>query len=203
MITNIENAIIARIQAAQDAPGVSGLGYKLRKLATYGGEFADGIDRIVTDFPAILVAFNGAQLQQEARVSFALKATFGLICCSTSLRNEKTARHGVAGKVGSYQLVMDVIALLAGQKLGLDIMPLKPAAIRPLINDKAGAQLASVYAVDFDTIFRVEPSDASSIDDFRTFAPAWDIPPHGNVQPPLPAAEADAHDHITLPIQGE
>lgn len=203
MISEIENAIIARIQAAQDAPGNAGLGYKLKKLATYGGEFSDGVERIVTDFPAVLVSFNGAQLQQEARASFTLKATFGLICCATSLRNEKTARHGVAGKIGSYQIVMDMIALLAGQKLGLDIMPLKPAGIRPLVNDKAGTQLASVYAVDFDTTFRVEPTEASDIGDFATFHGDWDIPPHGNVQSPLPAEEADARDTITLPIQGD
>jgi hypothetical protein len=27
----------------------------------------------------------------------------------------------------------------------------------------------------------------------------WDIPPHGNVVPPLPAAEADARDDIEVP----
>ena len=204
MISEIENAIINRILAAQDAPGNAGLGYKLKKLATYGGEFGDGIDRVVLDFPAVLIAFNGAQLQQQARSSFTVKGTFGVICCANSLRNEKAARHGVAGAVGSYQLIMDMVALLAGQKLGLNITPLVASGIRPLINDKAGTKLASVYAIDFETLFSIEPGpDASSLDDFATFAPAWDIPPHGNVVPPLPAAEADARDLINLPIQGE
>jgi phage gp37-like protein len=194
MISDIENAIIARIAAAQEGA----LGYRLKKLATYGGEFADGLERIIHDFPAVLVAFNGATLHQQARTSFALKATFGLICCATSLRNEQAARHGKAGIIGSYQLVTDMVALLACQTLGLPISPVVINGVRPLMNDRAGAQLASVYAIDVETVFSIGPEDAASLDDFKTFHADWDIPPHGNVTPPLPAAEADARDTITL-----
>lgn len=203
MISDIENAIIARIQAAQDASGDAGLGYKLKKLDTYGGEFSDGIERVVRDFPAVLVAYSGGPLHREFGRSYEMKGTFGVICCATSLRNERAARHGATGAVGSYQLIMDMLALLAGQKLGLDIAPLKPVTIRPLINDKAGTQLASVYAIDFETIFAVAPGFTASLDDFASLDAAWDIPPHGNVTPPLPPEEADARDHITLPIQGD
>lgn len=201
MISTIENAIINRIKAAQDAEG--GLGYKLKKIDTYGGEFSDGLERIVKDFPAVLVAFNGAPLHQENRASFTFKATFGVICCAVSLRNEQAARHGKAGKIGSYQLVTDMLALLSGQKLGLDIKPLVPREIRALVNDKAESQLASVYAIDFETVFALDAAAASGLADFETFHGDWDIPPHGNVQPPMPAATADATDHITLPTQGE
>jgi len=194
MIPAIENAILARIQAAP-------LGYALKKLATYGGEFSDGIDRIVSDFPAVLIAYSGSTLLQEARSSYTFKATFGIICCATSLRNEKTARHGKPGTVGSYQLITDMTALLSGQKLGLDITPLVPRAVRPLVNDKAGAQLASVYAIDFETNFSLGATIATDLDDFETFHADWDVPGFGNVQLPLPAEEADARDTVTLPIQ--
>lgn len=203
MISTIENAMIARIQAAMDAPEGTGLGYRLKKLATYGGEFSDGIDRIVRDFPAVLIAFNGAQLVKEFSHSGKFKATFGVMVAAASLRNEKSARHGGIGAVGSYQLITDVLALLSWQRLGLSITPLAPRTIQPLMNDKAGNQLASVYAIDFETTFDLVPVDSATLDDFATFHADWDIPPHGNVTRPLPAEEADARTTVHLPIQGD
>jgi phage gp37-like protein len=203
MISAIENAIIARIAAAQAAPAPNGLGYTLKKLATYGGEFSDGVERIVTDFPAVLLAFGGAQPVKTVGTITQLKGTFSLICCATSLRNEKAARHGKDGKIGTYQIFTDMLALLTGQTLGLDITPLTPSGIRPLMNDKAGTQLASIYGLDFETTFSVEAKAPTGLDDFETFHGDWDITTHGNVTPPLPTAEADARDHLTLPIQGE
>ena len=45
-----------------------------------------------------------------------------------------------------------------------------------------------------------EPSPTDNVGRFRTLHANWDIPPHGNVQPPLPAdASADATDHVVIP----
>lgn len=197
MIGDIENKIIERITAAQAA-----LGYQLRKIDTYGGEFAEGIDRIVRDFPCVLVVFNGMTLLRQARNSYKHTARYMLIVGATNLRNEKTARHGAGGKVGSYQIAEDMVLLFAGQDLALGYMgEIVPTGIRPLINDRADGQLASVYAVDLEMLVDIDAMpDTSTIDDFETFHGNWDIPPHGNVTPPLPADEtADATDTVTLP----
>ncbi len=194
MISAIENAMIGRINA-------TALGYKLRKVATYAGEFEEAIGNLVRDFPAVLLAFNGANLTKEGRLDFEMKGTFSVICCATSLRNEKTSRHGSDGKVGSYQIIQDMLALFNGQTLGLEITPLVARSIQPLMNDLSGTQLASVYSINFETSFVLTPANTAELGDFETWAPAWDIPLHGNVTPPLPAENADARDLVTLPIQ--
>lgn len=197
MITEIEQAMIERIKTAV---GNGSLGYKLVKVDSYGGEFSDGLEKIVRDFPAILIINNGLQhlSHSNARIKFA--ARFAVICCAKNLRNQSQARHGSGDKVGSYQMVMDMIMLFGNQKMGLEIDALMPQSVTALVNDKSDAQLASVYAVEFLTAFEVETQDdPNNIADFKIFHANWDVPPHGNVEPPLPADEtADATDHVEL-----
>jgi hypothetical protein len=42
--------------------------------------------------------------------------------------------------------------------------------------------------------------DVPVADDLTKLHADWDIEPHGNVNPPLPATESDAEDDVTLPI---
>lgn len=199
IIADIENGMIARIRAAMDA-GV--LGYKFKKLDTYGGEFSEGIEKLVRSFPAALVVFSGATRISKTNNRTIFAARFGVLCCSQNLRSEQSARQGVDGKPGSYKIALDIVQLLMFQKFGLEIAPLTPDAITPLFNDKTEMQLASIYVVEFSTTFEVEGGvDGASLDDFETFHANWDVPAHGNVEPPLPAdAAADATDHVTLEI---
>lgn len=202
IISQIEDGIIGLAQAAQDADA---LGYKLKKLATYGGEFSDGVDQIVRNFPAVLVIFAGATRISKTNNRTKFTARFGLICCAKNLRSEEAARSGDSSKVGSYKIALDMVQLLMGQTFGLEIDPLTIEAINPLSNDKSDKQLASIYGVDITTTFEIEGGvDPAGLDDFETFHANWDIPTHGNVLPPLPADEtADATDHITLEIADE
>lgn len=193
MIGEIENAIVQRIDTAT-------LGYKPRKVATYGAEFSMGLERIVRDFPAFLVAYQGGELMQERRSSFKFSARFTVICCANSLRNEAAARQGAGSGVGSYQMAQDVVRLLSGRTLDLSIDPIRPTAIQALINDRADQQLASVYGVELTTAFNFDLApNPATIDDFETFHANWDIPVHGNVDKNIPSDDsADATDHITL-----
>lgn len=192
IINDIEDAILTRIKAAP-------LPYRLKSPKTYGGEFSDGIGTAVINFPTVLIAWNGFTLLRETQKIIQVKSTFAMFCCAVSLRNEGESRKGAAG---SYQIVGDMLKLLAGQTLGLKISPLVPRAVRPFVNDKSGQQLASVYMIELETNHAIDMDDlASGLDDFVTFHTDWDVPPHGNVQPPLPTAEADARDHLTLPVE--
>lgn len=197
MIGAIENAMIVRLTAAQDS---GALGYRLKKITTYGGEFAEGITAAAKGFPMILIAFSGGGLQKAFTTEFVYSAKFTVIVAAQNLRNEQAARHGAEGKVGSYQIVEDVLALLAGQDLGLDIDALKPGNIQILANDKSDGFLASLYGMEFTTSFSVGVAEpVPALDDFETFHANWDVPIHGNVTPPLPSDEdADATDHVTL-----
>jgi len=198
MIGAVENAILARIQAAQKA---GALGYTIRSLASYAGEFDDDLATVVRQFPAVWVTFKGLGRAEEIGHAWKVPATFTVFVAAQNRRNEKAGRHGAAGEVGSYQMVEDLRALLSGQRLGLVIAALQPGPVAALYNGKTRGALASVYACDFTTgwldEFAGDVADAD-LDDFATFHADWDIPPHNDVAGPLPADAPDASDTVIL-----
>lgn len=197
MIGAIEEAIKGKIIAAMKS---GRLGYSLTKVESYGGEFDEGLEKLVRDFPAVLIINSGLthHSHSNARIKFSCK--IGLICCAKNLRNEVAARQGSGDRVGSYQISMDMISLFGNQSLGLEIEPFIPQGMVALANNKSDKQLASIYAVELLTYFDIETADTdATLDDFATFHANWDVPVHGNVEPPLPADDkADATDHVTL-----
>ncbi len=120
---------------------------------------------------------------------------FTVFVCQKNRRNEAAQRRGALDKVGTYQMVEDIRALLCGQDFSLACDPIRPGAVRSILQDKA----ASIYALELHTSYDTNPRavDAASLGDLSTFHADWDIPPHGNVAPPLPAASADAGDTLT------
>ncbi|MBM3618652.1 MAG: DUF1834 family protein [Alphaproteobacteria bacterium] len=193
MLGDIENAIVDRINAAA-------LGYKLTKVATYGGEFDDALGVVIRNFPAVLTVCKGVTPLKELNTSVEVRATVSVFCCAKSLRNEESARHGNIDAPGTYQIMEDVAKLLFKQQLGLNISPLQFAGQFPLLNEKETGQMASVYVMEFSTKFMFDAADdMANLADFRTFHADIDIPPHGEVKSPLPSEEADARDTVTLP----
>lgn len=171
MIGTIEDAIITRIRAAEQV-----LGYKLKKVDTYGGDFDDGLERLVRDFPAVLVAYKGFVPLKKTHSLMTVTAKWALICCALSLRNEAASRRGSLTGVGSYQLTKDMISILMGQTFGLPITAIMPTGVTPLINNKAGTQLASIYGLDIETTFTIDiVPDSRQIDNFETFHANWDL----------------------------
>jgi phage gp37-like protein len=199
MIAAVENAIAARIQAAAEG---GALGYPLRTVAVYAGEFDDGLRSVARAFPAVWVALRAlGRGEAVAGDGWKIPATFAVFVGTTNRRNQKARRHGAAGDVGSLQLVKDVRALLLGSRLGLEIDPIAPGPVTGLVNAVVDGIAASVYACEFATGWietaAGDVADAD-LDDFETFHADWDIPPLGNVAAPLPAEAADASDTVTL-----
>lgn len=196
-IGEIENAMIAHVKAQQDS---NALGYKLKKLDSYGGEFDDGLEKIVRDFPAMLFSFAGMRKLKEARSMVKMQARWAVFCCGLSMRNEKASRQGKLDQVGSYQLVNDTILLFQGQTLGLEIDAISVAEVQALTNNKSEKQLASIYGVMLETAFTIEGGvDPSTLEPFETFHANWDIPTFGNVGPAIPDdTNADATDNVEL-----
>lgn len=197
MIGAIEQAMVDRIQAASDG-GV--LGYALKKVISYGGEFDEDINQVVRDFPAVWVVFSGRNRPtRRVKGLWPVTSRFTVVGGTRSRRNERARRRGEAGEVGSYQIVEDVEGLLIGQTLGLDIDPVEPAGIRSLFQGVLRDKQISLYALDLDVGHELElPAPAGGLDDFAGFHVDWDIPPLGNVVPPPPAADPDAEDNVTL-----
>lgn len=193
MIGAIEQAIAERLRGASDA---GSLGYALRTVASYGGELAD-VAVAVRSFPAVWVAFAGERRAEAlGQGQFRHEGVFTLFVAVQSRRGDRAARLGVDGEPGSLQVLEDVRAILLDDDLGLDIEPLAPVQVRSI----AQTAEASVYACDLATrwVSFAAAGHDGDIADFLHFHADWDVPPHGNVQPPLPADQADARDDVYL-----
>jgi phage gp37-like protein len=198
MIGAIEQAIIGRIQAASEG---NVLGYRLRTVKSYGGELSpDAINEAIRAFPAVWVVYGGDRPPVEIATDrvWRYQPRFAVYVGASNLRNEAAARQGAAaGEVGSYQILQDVRRLLVGYTLGLAITPLVPGEIRTVVQDRG----ISIYVLTLLCGFEDEALlslPRERLDDFVHLHLDWDVPPLGNVTPPLPAAEADARDDVFL-----
>tara|TARA_B100000686_G_scaffold348019_1_gene438074 strand:+ start:495 stop:1100 length:606 start_codon:yes stop_codon:yes gene_type:complete len=198
MIGQIEQAIIDRIDAANDA-GV--LGYKLKNVGTWGGDNSDDLRRFIKSFPAVWVIYAGEAPGRHTSRNQEYTARFNIIVAAQSLRNEKQARRGSIGNVGSYQVLQDVKALILNNRLGLDIQPVKPGRVTPLINEKSDGHLASLYGLEVSVTYRQDQiGETDELNDFNSFHVNWDLPAFGNVgQNGIPDDDnADSTSHLNL-----
>lgn len=140
MIGELEDAIVARIKAAQAA----GLWpYKIMTIETYGGQI-DESTQSTFRFPAVFVAFTrfkkrGA-LGERARL---VDVHLVLYVAARNPRNERSTRHGDMHEPGSFQIAEDLIALLENQRVG---MPMTHA----------------LSAEEIDTLFVARKSDGAN-----------------------------------------
>ena len=200
IISDLEQAIIDRINA-HAGTGDGKLGYALT-VGGYGGEFDTDTDlaNAYVNFPCALVLLKeiggGVQAGQAQKV----RLTYTVFVAAQNRRNESARRRGAAGKPGSYQIAWDIRQLLKMQMLGFDdqIDGLVPGPVLSVINGKSNNRSVSVYACAFTATWYEDLSPVSdeTLGEFLELDVAWDVPPLGNVQPPLPAAEADARDLI-------
>lgn len=150
MISVIEEAIKLRIAQAE-------LPYK-PTVATYGGEFDEGLEAVVRSFPAIWVVFAGEgpgkPLAASRRV-WRFQATYAVIVAARNLRSEAATRKGDARKVGTYTMIQDVRRLLLNQDMGLDIEELAPGRTRTLVNARLKSNSVSAYSMEWHTAYDV------------------------------------------------
>ena len=131
-------------------------------------------------------------------------ATWVAFVAARNLRNEAATRRGDKVRVGTYQMLADVRALLTGQDLDLEIDNLRPGRVQSMVNAKFQGQGVSVYAMEWHTRF-----------DYRVFERGTGQPTtgaDGQPMPPLPTLSqfginyyltpgddvADAVDLLTL-----
>jgi phage gp37-like protein len=218
MIAATENAILDRLRVA----GTSGvLGYRYGTLDSYPEDWDEYLkEKGEWTSPAAFVVFAGCDRATRGPANETRwPANFFLVVAAENIRNETARRHGGKrsdgtphpAEPGSYQLMLDAVALLAWSDLGLPLnAPLSVGAARLV---RTPAQIAkrnvSMYAIalatEFDVPSVVDVADAPV--PFTAFHVNWDIPPFGNVDAApgtpgvqIPAdATADATDHLELP----
>lgn len=190
MIGIIEEAIKSHIARAK-------LPY-LRTLATYGGDFDEGLDSIVRAFPAIWIAYKGESAPKPATTGkdvWKCPATYLVMVGAYGLQNEQ-ARHGGVS-IGAYQMLADVRALLLRQAFGLPITKLSPGRTTPLINARFKGRAIAAYAQEWMTAYPMEirvPGREYVYEDLRPEGarpPQEEKPPYapgadGTTLPPLP-----------------
>ncbi len=207
MIGALENAIIGALRAQSEA---GALGYQYRLLDTYPDDF----DQYFADkkgllrAPAAWCTFLALDDCQDLGDGQGVQGIgrFALILAAQNLRNEAASRHGGPdgqSEPGSYQLAEDAVRILSDNWLADDpavrlIRPLSVAGIRLIQRTEMMAKNnLSLMAVELRCTF---PLGRFTGDDegFEQLHIDWDVPPIGNVAPPLPAARADARDDIAV-----
>lgn len=168
MIVEIENAILSRIQAANDGR----LGYKIATLETYGGEFDDEITQVVRQLPGVWVVYAGGGKPVPygtSKTKWKMPATFAVMVGARSVRSEPFSRRGleVGGQVkevGAYRMLEDCRRILLNQDFGMEIARFEPGAVKTLYNLKMNGLALSVFAQEWHTAFIVEPESTAATD---------------------------------------
>jgi len=198
ILAELEDAIIKRLT---DATAGGRLGYTLT-VGSYAGEFdsEEDLDQARVKFPCALVLLERVGEGRETSTGQSVPLGYTIFVAAQNRRGERARRRGAVGAVGSYQIAWDVRTLLKGQMLGFDdqIQPITPGAITSILNGAVNRRAVSVYACRFATIWfeDLSPVQDDDLGEFLILDAAWDIPPLGNVTPPLPAADPDARDVV-------
>lgn len=198
LFAQVELAIQERLRAASKL-GV--LGYALRAVESLPVDVDDRLGEYVNDFPAAWTVFQGWTVQTERSGGGAvIEARYSVICAAQNQRSEQAARFGAGSKeVGTYQMVADVVGLILGNDLGLDVKPLTLGACQNLYSGAVQGRLkVSLFGVSFTTTMTIDAQPADVLDsqalgEFSTFSVGW-IPPDGG------AATAPTETIQTLPI---
>ncbi|PKP93195.1 MAG: hypothetical protein CVT77_06590 [Alphaproteobacteria bacterium HGW-Alphaproteobacteria-16] len=215
MIREIEQAMLARLQAVADAGGVP---WKWRTLTTYPADFEafmQSSEQIVC--PAAWVVFAGWTGVEEWNDGIVVNASFGLLVADENARTDTQARrHGGADPAkepGSYRLLLSAVASLVGQTLGLNLATaIKAGPARPVAPTAATERRRlSLFAVELNCGIPIAlvGDGADSPEELQALHANWDIPLIGDPVPvdadavapgtQLPDdAHADATDHVTL-----
>lgn len=146
-VTQIELAIVERLRAVVRP-------YQGLQVESYAGELDDELFTWVRTLPAIWVTFGQAQeVKRTGARSFKVSGTFEVLSAQRALNeNERRLKPGAAGySVGVYQMVEDNKLALVNQTLGLEIQPITPGAIRPVMKSMVNRDGIAVYSQEFKT----------------------------------------------------
>ena len=210
MIAAIENAILARLEAAG---GPSGFVYAFDTLESSPDDwealFADLARSDRT--PAAWVGFLGwdRTVREDSGLIRCEGARFVLVVMSRSLRNGADARQASAtdANPGSYQLLTDVVANLVGFED--DVLAMNPLRAGKSWQINRSKMLRdnklSAFAVELVTDVWITPRDTSGAVPFLRLHADWDVQPFGQgrdgspIEPIPNPGNADAADDILLP----
>lgn len=204
VLAQTEIGMIAALRAAS-AGGV--LPYAWRTLDSYPDDFDAYLkEKANLRMPAAWAVFLGLSDgldRQDDDSGWSAEARYALVVAGQNLRGETATRHGFEGgaEPGSYQLTIDAIRVLDGQDLGFLVAPLRAGGARLVARTaEMRTQGMSLMAIEFSCRIPIgQFEELGNPADWLQLHADWDVPPHGNVEPPLPAAQPDAEDMLEIP----
>lgn len=154
-IAQIEDAIIAALAPLTVAQG----GY-VKEISTYQGQLDQNtiqeiVEKLASNFPAIMVIYLGSKLKEDPTYVYDDRQSWGIFLAAQNLRGEQAARRGAGGDQGTYQMIVDVRAKLAGNWLGLFIQPLSLKSIDSIL---VGEGL-SVYGMTYESLIDYQATE--------------------------------------------
>jgi phage gp37-like protein len=140
-IKDVEDAVLATLQAATDLTAVC------KNVDAYGGEIDKlmaQVEILTVNMPAVYVLYAGSDFA-GSRSSWDDNMTVSIVVVAKDLRGRKSQRVGV------YEILEILKAELIDNDLGLDIEPLEPVKILPVMtSDKF-----SIYLFALKTFFSI------------------------------------------------
>ena len=202
MIAATELALVNALkQAGEDGQ----LGYTYRVHETFPDQFEEYLNENPNlRTPACWATFLGLLDGRDDGdgLGFQARSRFVVVVASSNKRNEEDTRHGDGAVPGSYQLAIDAIRVLSRSMLAPELSLIEPVRVRsarPVARtDQMKRQRVAMVAIECELVMPLG-SFQEEAGDFERLHLDWDVPPHGNVQAPLPALTADARDDIEMP----
>jgi len=150
-LENVEDAIVAAL--ANDAS----IKAFAKTVTSFQGELTRArAASVAIQLPAVLVGYAGGPTQTFGAWSFQSKTRWQVTVACENFRSASSPRKGT--EKGAYDLIKDVLRVLSGQTLGLDIGELKPISVEP--NDKEERTTVAEYFVVFETDINFDLSES-------------------------------------------
>ena len=137
-IAEIEDKIVETLKAS--------LSPICKNIGGYYGELEDlvaDVTKLTVNTPAIFVLYAGSTFEESANRSYDEDQTFAIIFVAKNLQGQKNLRDTI------YPIIDAGKKCLMDNNMGLDIEPLHPQRIDPLVISK----IYSIYGMDFKTSF--------------------------------------------------
>jgi phage gp37-like protein len=196
MITALEDALLARLRAAFGAT-LQAIDHRPAALDE------PQLHKLITKAPAAYVGFLGFAATELTDAS--VDCQFGVYLVARHVTDEPSRRRGDGrtliglydmARIATASLREHVLADEAGEPVALG--PIRIVRLDPLPADVFAKHGLAVHGLVVSVPAELTLGELPSLDDFETFHADWDVPPLGNVQPPLPAGTADARQTIAL-----
>ncbi len=172
MLAEIENGIVTLLKSG---------GITVRDVDLFGSDGTKTRNEAAkrSKLPAAFVAIESGSFETVSEgTTYRWRPAILVAVAFKDWSNDRSRRHGAVA------IVENVVTLISGRDLGLDIGPIKPERVFNITDadllDKGICVWQIVFSTWFDTEFVDDPS---TLDDLLTVVAEWDMDPESDGEP--------------------